>query len=118
MSNKELIDMVEKTPLTSAQLLKALLERFDDSAKRIFSLREAAQYLGVSVPYVQRLYKERHIAVCKPVITERTDKVGRGKSTRVYFLREDLDSFMVLNRIPSRYEVDRQASNDVLSNLK
>ena len=119
-NDRELADMCEKVPLLSTQLLKALLERVDKSAKKVMNMKEAADYMGCSVAYIRKLYKDGYLAVCKPMGTERDEleKPGKGKTARVFILREDLDTFMTMNRIPSKFEVEQKASDYVLSRLK
>lgn len=111
MNERKLKELVENTP-GSVELLNALLYRLDKSAKRVLNTKEACEYLGCSSTHLRELCHARKIARCKPAATP------NGKSARVYFLRDDLDAYMTMNRIPSIYEVEQKASDYMLSRIK
>lgn len=63
---------------------------------------EAAKFLNVSNSYLYKLTHLRKIPYYKP----------QGK--KIYFLREDLVSYLLQNRNRSLSEIDQEASNYIL----
>lgn len=64
--------------------------------KVIFSTREAAGYLGISLSYLYKLTSAHEIPYYKP----------RGKLC--YFTKKDLDAFMCQLRVPSIRELNSE----------
>ena len=117
MNDEELTKLCGQMPVFSTQLLQQLLERIDKFGKKALNIREAAEYMGCSPSYVRQLANNGLLAKCKPVFSDIND-TKKGRTSRVFFLREDLDAFMTRYRIPSKYEVDQAATDYVLNNRK
>lgn len=108
LNDREIEEFVAQDPIRSSKFMKLLLERIDSMAKKVMSFSEAAMYMGCSESYLRELCRKQLIARCKPMENK--------KAGRVFFLREDLDAFMMMNRKPSIYETDQQATDYVLNN--
>lgn len=69
-----------------------------DKPKRLFlSLKEAAEYMYLAKATLYKMTMKKTIPFYKP------------NGRRVYFLIEDLDNFIMRNRIKSETELDREA---------
>lgn len=64
-----------------------------------FTLKEASEYLNFSVSYLYKLTHKRVIPFYKP----------SGK--KVFFLKEDLDKFLLRNPISSQEQIDQKSSD-------
>lgn len=94
--------------------LKIILDRLDEivdclkeKPKEIFTIQEAAGFLGVSVNSIYFYTSRRLINFFKP-------------QKRIYFKRVDLENFAFnnRNRISSMEEIDEIASTKILSKKK
>jgi excisionase family DNA binding protein len=70
--------------------------------KSVFTVSEAAQYLGISVPYLYKLTSSKKIGYSKP----------NGK--QIYFSREKLDNWMQRGYINSKQETEQQAASVII----
>lgn len=69
---------------------------FLEKAKNVFTIDEAAKYIGVSKAYLYQLTSNHEIPYYKP----------RGKL--IYFDRKELDEWMLQNRIKTNTEIDQE----------
>lgn len=69
----------------------------DQKERVFFSIDEAAQYLGLTVSYTYKLVHFGKLAHYKP------------NQGRLYFTREDLDSFILRNRRSADFELGDRA---------
>lgn len=72
------------------------------SAGGCFNLREAAAYTGYSVKYLYKLTSKRQIPFYKPM------------GGRIFFLKTDLDAFILRGRIAADYELAAEAESMLL----
>ncbi len=75
------------------------IEKLLKGRKTVLSLREAAEYLGLSVSYLYKLSASGTVPHSKP----------NGK--KVYFSKNDLDAWMVGNRRKGASEAEQDACN-------
>ncbi len=87
---------------------KQILERLDriesllaGQQEKPLTLQEAAAYLDISQSYLYKLTSTQQIPHFKP----------RGK--RVYFLKADLDSYLLQNRVKPVDEIEMEAATRV-----
>ena len=87
---------------------KQILERLDriesllaEQQEKPLTLLEAAAYLDISQSYLYKLTSTQQIPHFKP----------RGK--RVYFLKADLDSYLLQNRVKPVDEIEMEAATRV-----
>ena len=88
--------------------MKQILERLDriesllaEQQEKPLTLLEAASYLDISQSYLYKLTSNQQIPHFKP----------RGK--RVYFLKADLDSYLLQNRVKPVDEIEMEAATRV-----
>jgi excisionase family DNA binding protein len=74
--------------------------------KKVFSFKEAAKYCNFSNSYLYKLTSKHEIPHYKP----------RGKM--LYFDRDELDSFLLQNKITTRQEIEQQAADYCLTGKK
>lgn len=85
--------------------IKSLMEQQIVNQKRILNLEEASKFLGISKSDLYKRTSSNSIPFHKP----------SGKL--IFFLREDLESWMLTNRQSSIDEIN-QAANNLKLNLK
>lgn len=71
------------------------------TSNKPLTIVEASVYLSLSVSYIYRLVHEKRITYFKPS--------GSLRSGRVYFRKEDLDSFVFRGRSSADFELAEQA---------
>ena len=76
-----------------ARELEEIRHRLDDQAPKPFTVEEASVYLGISRSTLYRYTSTSAIPHFKP-----TNK-------RCYFLKADLDAFLLRNRVATRDEI-------------
>lgn len=76
--------------------LQNLLLKF---SKRVFSFEEACEHINVSKSFLYRATSNHSIPFFRP----------QGKL--IYFLREDLENFVLQNRVKSVHEIQEEANN-------
>ena len=87
--------------------MQEIIERLDrieeklDGEDRPLTLMEAAVYLDISPSYLYKLTASQRIPHFKP----------HGK--RVYFLRSDLNDYLLQGRVRPMQEIDEMAANRV-----
>jgi excisionase family DNA binding protein len=79
--------------------LPELENRQETGQKDVFSLKEAANYMGLAVGTLYRLTSRRALAFYKP----------GGKV--IYLKLSDIQAYMLRNRIASRDEIESEAAN-------
>lgn len=67
------------------------------TTKKVLTTEETARYLGVSISYLYKLTMQRRIPHSKPL----------GK--KCYFDREELEQWLLTNRIATNEEIEQQA---------
>ena len=72
--------------------------------KKVLNMEEASQYLGLSVSHLYKLTSANAIPYYKP----------NGK--RLYFNREELDTWLLRNRNTTREEIESMAADYLLKN--
>jgi excisionase family DNA binding protein len=82
--------------------IESLLAEIRTTATKPLDSNEAATYLHQSKSYIYQLTSKGLIAYFKP----------RGK--RIYFLKRDLDAFLLRNRRAATEEVDSAAANHLV----
>jgi excisionase family DNA binding protein len=85
--------------------LQEEIKRSNLFKKPFYTTREASEYLGVSVSYMQKLVASKQISHSRP-----TGKL-------IFIRRNELEAFITRNRIHSNDEVDDIVANNLL-NLK
>lgn len=80
------------TALEKIQLIKT---------KPFLTLEDAALYLSLSTSTIYKLCSKRKISYLKP----------NGKEN--FFRREDLDSYLLSTRIPSKTEIEKQIDEQI-----
>lgn len=90
MCNDEILSKLEK--------IESLLGIYNPN-KTVYTLKEAAQYLGLSESYFYKVLSGRKIAYHKP----------NGKL--VYLHKADLDQFLTRNRHKTHDEIEAEAEN-------
>lgn len=88
--------------------LMAKLDRIEQltllKAKDVFNIEDVAAYTGFSTGYIYRLTHERRIPHYK----------GGGKC--LYFRREDINNWLLQNRVSSNDEIEAAAAAYVVNN--
>ena len=79
--------------------LKELIREQSLLQKEVLNFKEACQYLGVSQSHLYKLTSTKSISFFCP----------QGK--RLYFKRNELDSWLLRNRTASQNEIDQQAGD-------
>jgi len=79
------------------QIVNGVCERLEAANKNVMDAREAAAFLGVSMSHLYKLCHTRKIPYYKP----------QGKLS--YFKREELEQWLLKNRVASDEELERQA---------
>jgi len=74
--------------------------------KEVLNFKEACQYLGVSQSHLYKLTSSKSIAFFCP----------QGK--RLYFKRNELDTWLLRNRSATKNEIDQQAADYLLKKGK
>lgn len=104
-------DIMEDNKLNEEkELLKQILDRLEiielGQVRRrdIFTLQEAAKYVGLKAPALYKLCKDREITYSKP-------------SKQIYFKKKDLDEYLNRNTVPSFSELESLASNHVIASM-
>jgi len=95
MENKE-----TKQTTSPSDIATLILERLDELkklAKSVFTVEDAADYMGCSVLTVRRYMYSGALPYSKPT------------GGRVYISRADLDAFLVRGRVSSLSEIEEQA---------
>lgn len=81
--------------------IKEQLDRIEEysriGAKNVLNIREAAFILDMTVQAVRQKVREHEIAAYKPNVN------------RLYFLKEDLERWMLQNRSSSKIEMESEA---------
>lgn len=94
--------------MTSVTTLSAINDRLDLltravlSTKTVLSIEEAAAYSNLTVSYLYKLTSAQEIPHYKP----------RGKM--IYFNRDELDHWLLQNRVKPLSEIDKAASNHLV----
>ncbi len=91
--------------LITLQNIEKLLKAQNLQQREVLTLEEAAEYLSVSESHLYKLTSGKEIPCSKPT----------GK--KLYFKREELNEWMLSNRILTNNEVDKQASAYMVANL-
>ena len=69
-----------------------------ETIKRVLTFKEGCELLGLRPNWVYKLTSRRQIPFSKP----------RG---RIYFDRQELEAWMLGQRVPTQAEIERQAKN-------
>ena len=85
---------------------KLLLQQQKILSKEILNVEEACIYLGIAKSYLYKLTHLRKLAFFRP----------NGKL--IYFLREDLNNFLLKNRQKSMDEIENESSNYLINKQK
>lgn len=86
-----------------ARTILAKLDEIKVFSKNHYTVQEAAIYVGCSEDTIRRYMYDGELAYSKPT----------GK--RIFILKKDLEDFLFRNRIPTKCEIESQASNYVIS---
>lgn len=86
-------------------IVSSQLSDLEQGGRRMMTLKDASTYTGYSVKTLRYLAKNNQISYSKP-----TD----GGSGKMFFSRDDLDAYMSQNRVPSKFEIDTQASTRMI----
>ena len=92
-------DIIEK--------LDRIEQRLQDQqlpSRGTLNLKEACQYLGISTSCIYKMTSQRRIPFYRP----------GGK--RLYFKREDLDQWMLSNRVEAESDIERRAYEYLIKN--
>ena len=88
--------------------LMAKLERIEQltllNAKDVFNMEDLEAYTGMSKGYLYRLISEGEIPYYK----------GNGKMN--YFKRDEINAWLLRNRVKTKYEIDAAAAAYVVKN--
>ena len=87
--------------------IKQRLERIEAllvEQKKVLNFAETAEYLSVSKSHLYKLTSTMQIPLYKP------------NRERIYFKREELENWLLRNRIKTYDEIDTEASNYILRN--
>lgn len=86
--------------------LEKMIELQGIFTKEVLNFNEASIYMELSHSHMYKLTSNGHIPFYKPT----------GK--KLYFKREELDTWLLRNRSASKAEVEQQASDFLLNNKK
>jgi excisionase family DNA binding protein len=92
--------------LEKLERLEQELKRASSVQKEILDLKEACLYTGFSTSCMYKMTSQHRIPFSRP----------GGK--RIFFRRTDLDQWMLSERQSSNNEIERQADNYIINNLK
>lgn len=88
---------------TNFGIILEKLEELKSLTKTWYTPQEAALYAGCSVDTLRSYMYKGELAYSKPT------------GGRVFISKKDLDEFLSKGRIPSKYEIEAQASNYIAS---
>lgn len=97
---------MEEQILKEIQLLRELLVKQEILKKEVFNLNDAAKYLDISKSHLYKLTSRKEIPFYCP----------QGK--RLFFKKEELDTWLTRNRSASQYELEVKAANHLLKSKK
>jgi excisionase family DNA binding protein len=80
------------------------IEKILNLSKKVLTFEEALLYTGISPSYMYKLTSSSEIPHYKPT----------GK--RIFFYREELEKWLLRNRIKTNEEIEREASSYVILN--
>lgn len=78
----------------------------DEITKKFLTVEEAIQFTGLSKSWLYKLVHQRKVAYSKP------------NNKLIYFLKSDLEAYVLSNRIPSKQEIEQRAIDYVVNNKK
>lgn len=90
--------------MTDLELLSAIRTEFQKLAfihKDILTIDEAAAFTGLETGTLKNYVYRKILGAYKP---------GKGHSAKLYFLKADLESYMMQNRIKSDLEISAEAA--------
>ncbi|WP_345007271.1 helix-turn-helix domain-containing protein [Snuella lapsa] len=88
--------------LSELKSLRKEVERSNFCNRSIYTTKDAAEFLGVSVSYMQKLIASREITFYRP------------KGKLIYLERKDLEDFVLKNPIHSKDDIDSIVANNLL----
>lgn len=94
--------MSEQIILQKLEIIEELLKTQTLLSKKVLNLQEACTYIGVSSSHMYKLTSSNQIPFYKP----------NGK--RLFFNREELDSWMLQHRNQTQEEIEQLATSYVL----
>lgn len=95
-----------KEVLKKLKNIEMMLEQQNLLQKEVLNLNEAGAYLNISASHMYKLTSQKQIPHFCP----------QGK--KLYFKREELDHWLLLNRQDSSDEIETRAANYLLTNKR
>ena len=88
--------------LSEIKILKREMKKSNLYRKRIYTIKEAAHVLGVSISYIQKLVSSNQI------------KYSRPSGKLIFIRRRDLEKFVMRNTVLPNDEIETISSNHLM----